>query len=74
MHRKKPWLVPKRLRAAERFTMLNIVDAQWKDHLLAIDHLKKGHQPACGQKDPLIEYRKESFSLAEEMSDAVAAW
>ncbi len=56
------------MRYFERFTMLNIVDAQWKDHLLAIDHLKEGiNLRGYGQKDPLVEYKKESFQLFEEM-------
>lgn len=56
------------MRYYERFTMLNIVDAQWKDHLLAIDHLKEGiNLRGYGQKDPLVEYKKESFSLFEGM-------
>ncbi len=56
------------MRYYERFTMLNIVDAQWKDHLLAIDHLKEGiNLRGYGQKDPLVEYKKESFQLFEEM-------
>ncbi len=56
------------LRYYERFTMLNIVDAQWKDHLLAIDHLKEGiNLRGYGQKDPLVEYKKESFAMFEAM-------
>ena len=44
--------------------MLQIVDQQWKDHLLAIDHLKEGiGLRGYGQRDPLIEYKKESFEL-----------
>ncbi|HVF42685.1 MAG TPA: preprotein translocase subunit SecA, partial [Pyrinomonadaceae bacterium] len=50
------------LRTYERIIMLNIIDAQWKDHLLAIDHLKQGiGLVGYGQKDPLVEYKKESF-------------
>ena len=42
--------------------MLNIIDSQWKDHLLSMDHLKEGiGLRGYGQKDPLIEYKKESF-------------
>ena len=56
------------MRYYERIIMLNIVDAQWKDHLLALDHLKDGiGLRGYGQKDPLVEYKKESFSLFEEM-------
>ena len=60
------------LRYFERYTMLNIVDAQWKDHLLAIDHLKEGiNLRGYGQKDPLVEYKKESFSIFEAMLNRI---
>ncbi len=50
------------LRHAERIIMLNVVDNQWKDHLLSMDHLKEGiNLRSYGQKDPLIEYKKESL-------------
>ena len=60
------------MRVQERFIMLHIVDAQWKDHLHAMDHLKQGiGLRGYGQRDPLIEYKKESFSLFEEMWDRI---
>jgi len=44
------------MRTYERIIMLNIIDAQWKDHLLALDHLKQGiGLVGYGQKDPLVE-------------------
>src|SRR4029453_1084779 len=56
------------LRNLERYIMLNIVDAQWKDHLLALDHLKEGiGLRGYGQKDPLVEYKRESFYLFQNM-------
>jgi preprotein translocase subunit SecA len=56
----------------ERYIMLNIVDAQWKDHLLALDHLKEGiHLRGYAQKDPLVEYKRESFNLFEQMLDRI---
>src|ERR671937_96158 len=52
--------------------MLNIVDAQWKDHLLALDHLKEGiGLRGYGQKDPLVEYKKESYVLFQDMMDRI---
>ena len=52
------------LREAERNIMLHIIDDQWKDHLLSMDHLKEGiGLRGYGQKDPLVEYKKESFTL-----------
>ena len=46
----------------ERNIMLQIVDVQWKDHLYSLDHLKEGiGLRGYGQRDPLVEYKKESF-------------
>ncbi len=60
------------MRTYERIIMLNIIDAQWKDHLLALDHVKQGiGLVGYGQKDPLVEYKKESFVLFEEMLDRI---
>ena len=52
--------------------MLNVVDNQWKDHLLSMDHLKEGiGLRGYGQKDPLIEYKKESFTMFQDMMDRI---
>ncbi len=60
------------LRETERMIMLNVIDNQWKDHLLSMDHLKEGiNLRSYGQKDPLIEYKKESFSLFQDMMDRI---
>ena len=60
------------MRTYERIIMLNIIDAQWKDHLLAIDHLKQGiGLVGYGQKDPLVEYKKESFDMFQAMLDRI---
>ncbi|MCA1632697.1 MAG: preprotein translocase subunit SecA [Acidobacteria bacterium] len=60
------------MRTYERIIMLNIIDAQWKDHLLAIDHLKQGiGLVGYGQKDPLVEYKKESFDMFQALLDRV---
>lgn len=60
------------LRAYERYIMLNIIDSQWKDHLLSIDHLKQGiGLVGYGQKDPLVEYKKQSFELFQDMLDRI---
>ncbi len=57
------------MRLQERFIMLQVLDAQWKDHLLALDHLKEGiGLRGYGQRDPLIEYKKESFDMFEAMN------
>jgi preprotein translocase subunit SecA len=59
---------PTLLRRIERDIMLQIVDAQWKDHLYSLDHLKEGiGLRGYGQRDPLVEYKKESFALFQAM-------
>ena len=56
------------LTRVERDIMLQIVDQQWKDHLYSLDHLKEGiGLRGYGQRDPLVEYKKESFALFQEM-------
>ncbi len=63
---------PEMMRHAERIIMLNVIDQQWKDHLLSMDHLKEGiGLRGYGQKDPLIEYKKESFTLFQDMMDRI---
>jgi preprotein translocase subunit SecA len=55
-------------RRVERDIMLQIVDQQWKDHLYSLDHLKEGiGLRGYGQRDPLVEYKKESFALFQDM-------
>jgi preprotein translocase subunit SecA len=59
---------PEILRQLERQVALNIVDVQWKDHLYSLDHLKEGiGLRGYGQRDPLVEYKKESFALFQDM-------
>ena len=60
------------MRMLERDVMLRTVDNAWKDHLLALDHLKEGiGMRAYGQKDPLKEYQRESFDLFQAMKDRI---
>jgi preprotein translocase subunit SecA len=69
--REKVWGA-ERMRAHERMLMLQIVDAQWKDHLLAMDHLKEGiGLRGYGQRDPLVEYKRESFNMFEALMDRI---
>ncbi len=72
-YEKKEALVPTDiLRRVERDIMLQIVDAQWKDHLYSLDHLKEGiGLRGYGQRDPLVEYKKESFALFQSMKDRI---
>jgi preprotein translocase subunit SecA len=65
----KEKIVPREiLTRVERDIMLQIVDQQWKDHLYSLDHLKEGiGLRGYGQRDPLVEYKKESFALFQDM-------
>ena len=57
-----------RLRYTERMIMLQLLDGQWKDHLLSMDHLKEGiGLRGYGQRDPLVEYKKESYALFQDL-------
>ncbi len=65
-----PGLDPALLRRVERDIMLQIVDAQWKDHLYSLDHLKEGiGLRGYGQRDPLVEYKRESFEMFQAMKE-----
>src|SRR5262245_9100045 len=60
------------LRRIERDVMLQVVDTHWKDHLYSLDHLKEGiGLRGYGQRDPLVEYKKESFALFQGMKERV---
>ncbi len=61
---------PELMRFHERMIMLQIVDTQWKDHLYSLDHLKEGiGLRSYGQRDPLVEYKKESFAMFQALMD-----
>ena len=56
----------------QRMIMLQIVDSQWKDHLYSLDHLKEGiGLRGYGQRDPLVEYKKESFTMFQALMDRI---
>jgi preprotein translocase subunit SecA len=60
------------MRQTERIVMLQVIDNQWKDHLLSMDELKQGiGLRGHGQKDPLVEYKRESYELFTAMMDRV---
>jgi preprotein translocase subunit SecA len=65
---KEKLIGPEAMRHHERMIMLSVIDQQWKDHLLGMDHLKEGiGLRGYGQHDPLVEYKKESFDMFEAM-------
>jgi preprotein translocase subunit SecA len=62
------------MRYLEKMISLQVLDAQWKDHLLAMDHLKEGiGLRGYGQRDPLTEYKKEAFNMFAELTDRISA-
>ncbi len=61
-----------RMREFERIITLQVIDSQWKDHLLAMDYLKEGiGLRGYGQRDPLVEYKKESYDMFQAMMDRI---
>ncbi|MGD8351978.1 MAG: preprotein translocase subunit SecA [Nitrospirota bacterium] len=61
------------MRYIEKVVMLQLVDSQWKDHLLAMDHLKEGiGLRGYGQRDPLTEYKKEAFDMFAELTGRIS--
>lgn len=64
---------PSLARYLERMVLLQVVDAQWKDHLLAMDHLKEGVSlRGYAQRDPLAEYKKEAFEIFGELTGRIS--
>ena len=69
---KEALVTPEMMRLHEKYLLLQVIDAQWKEHLLMLDHLKEGiGLRGYGQRDPLIEYKKESFGLFQEMMERI---
>ncbi|GAB4390056.1 MAG: preprotein translocase subunit SecA [Thermodesulfovibrionales bacterium] len=63
---------PEMMRYLEKVVTLQVVDAQWKDHLLAMDHLKEGiGLRGYGQRDPLTEYKREAFDVFADMTGRI---
>jgi preprotein translocase subunit SecA len=60
------------MRGAEKSLLLGALDHEWKDHLLAMDHLRSGiNLRSFGQRDPLNEYKVEALRMFEDMLDSV---
>jgi preprotein translocase subunit SecA len=60
------------LRDLERMVMLSLVDTTWREHLYEMDYLQEGiGLRAYGQRDPLVEFQREAYSMFEEMKDAI---
>jgi preprotein translocase subunit SecA len=73
-HRKEQELGPSLMRQLEKMVMLRVIDTHWKDHLLAMDYLKEGiGLRGYGQKDPLVEYKREGFDMFSAMMDRISS-
>ncbi len=60
---------PDSFRRLEQYVYLNVIDTLWKDHLLAMDHLRQGiGLRGYGQKDPKVEYKKEGYEMFQMMT------
>ncbi|MEK6374996.1 MAG: preprotein translocase subunit SecA [Acidobacteriota bacterium] len=69
---KEAQIGPEMMRLHEKYLLLQVIDQLWKDHLLNVDHLKEGiGLRGYGQRDPLIEYKKESFQIFQEMMERI---
>ena len=63
---------PQQLNSMERFIMLNAVDTQWQEYLRNMDTLRQGvGLRAYGQRDPLVEYKNEAFTLFADLMDRI---
>jgi preprotein translocase subunit SecA len=72
--RKEEEIGSEMMRYLEKMFVLQVVDSQWKDHLLGMDHLKEGiGLRGYGQRDPLVEYKKEAFDIFAEMSGRISS-
>lgn len=64
-----------RVKNAEKWLLLNTVDQAWKQHMFNLDHLKEGiNLRSWGQKNPLIEYKREAFAMFKDMMDNINAF
>ncbi len=70
--RKKGLLTPERMTFLERYLLLQVMDSKWKEHLHALDELRGGIQlRAYGQRNPVVEYKQESFAMFEQMVSSI---
>ncbi|HOV98029.1 MAG TPA: preprotein translocase subunit SecA [Bacteroidota bacterium] len=72
-HRKEEQLGSEIMGQIEKIVMLQVIDAKWRDHLRELDDLKEGiHLRGYGQKDPLVEYKTEAFSMFVELMEMIS--
>jgi preprotein translocase subunit SecA len=69
---KESELSPPILRELERHVFLDVIDEHWMDHLREMDHMREGiGLRAYGQRDPLLEYKREAFAMFEELTRSI---
>jgi preprotein translocase subunit SecA len=69
---KEQKLGPQVMRELERWSVLRAIDVKWREHLHEMDHLKEGiGLRAYGQRDPLVEFKKEAYGLFEDLMDEI---
>jgi preprotein translocase subunit SecA len=60
------------MRKLEKLVMINVIDNRWREHLLEMDYLKEGiGLRAYGQRDPLVEYKHESYNLFKDLIEEI---
>jgi preprotein translocase subunit SecA len=65
-------VTPRVMRQLERFAILRVIDERWKEHLYEMDQLKTGiGLRAYGQRDPLIEYKKEAYAMFAQLIETI---
>ncbi len=63
---------PERMQYLVRYILLQVIDTKWKEHLYGLDNLREGiGLRAYGQRDPLVEYKREAFDMFDQMTDSV---
>jgi len=69
---KEAQVTPEIMRRMERMILLHVIDTKWKEHLYSMDQVKDGISlRALGQRDPLVEYKKEGFAMFKAMYAAI---
>ncbi len=63
---------PEHMRQLERLVMMGVIDNRWREHLYDMDYLREGiHWRGMAQKDPLVEYKSEGFTMFQELLDSI---
>jgi preprotein translocase subunit SecA len=63
---------PEQMQYLVRFILLQVIDTKWKEHLYGLDNLREGiGLRAYGQRDPLVEYKREAFDMFDQMTDSI---